>query len=57
MTIDEARATLLEEVEKDTRTDMARIIRQIEAEAVRKLQHPIRSRKLEGFLDSVGDGK
>jgi ribonuclease Y len=33
MTVDEARATLLDEVEKDTRTDMARIIRQIEAEA------------------------
>jgi len=27
-------------------------VRQIEAKAVRKLQHPIRSRKLEGFLDS-----
>jgi len=32
-------------------------VRQIEAKAVRKLQHPIRSRKLEGFLDSVGEGK
>jgi len=33
MSIDEARQHLLDEVEKDTRTDMARIIRQIEAEA------------------------
>jgi len=28
-------------------------VRQIEAKAVRKLQHPVRSRKLEGFLDSA----
>ncbi len=33
MSIDDARQHLLDEVEKDTRTDMARIIRQIEAEA------------------------
>lgn len=33
MSIEEARAQLLAEVEKDTRNDMARIIRQIEAEA------------------------
>ncbi len=33
LTIDEARAVLLEEVEKDSRNDMARIIRQIETEA------------------------
>mgnify|MGYP005678906325 CR=1 FL=1 len=26
---------------------------QIEAKAVRKLQHPVRSRKLEGFIDSL----
>ena len=32
-------------------------VRQIEVKAVMKLQHPIRSRKLEGFLDSVGEGK
>ena len=25
----------------------------IEAKAVRKLQHPVRSRKLEGFIDSL----
>ena len=29
-------------------------VRQIEAKAVRKLQHPIRSRLLEGFLESIG---
>jgi hypothetical protein len=28
-------------------------VRQIEAKAIRKLQHPIRSRKLEGFLEGV----
>jgi len=33
MTVDQARETLLKEVEKDTRDDMVRIIRQIEAEA------------------------
>jgi ribonuclease Y len=33
MSVDEARSHLLEEVEKDARTDMARIIRQVEAEA------------------------
>jgi ribonuclease Y len=33
MTIEEARGILLSEVEKDSRTDMARIIRQVEAEA------------------------
>jgi ribonuclease Y len=33
MTTEDARAQLLSEVEKDARTDMARIIRQIEAEA------------------------
>ncbi|MCL2347238.1 MAG: sigma-70 family RNA polymerase sigma factor, partial [Planctomycetaceae bacterium] len=27
-------------------------VRQIEAKAVRKLQHPVRSRKLSGFLDN-----
>lgn len=33
MTVDQARSHLLEEVEKDARADMARIIRQVEAEA------------------------
>ncbi len=27
-------------------------VRQIEAKAIKKLQHPIRSRKLEGFIDT-----
>jgi len=30
-------------------------IRQIEAKAVRKLQHPVRARNLEGFLEGVGE--
>ena len=46
----------LEEVGKRFMVTRERV-RQIEAKAVRKLQHPIRSRKLEGFLDSVGDSK
>ena len=29
-------------------------VRQIEAKAIRKLQHPVRARRLEGFLESVG---
>ena len=29
-------------------------VRQIEAKAIKKLQHPIRSRKLEGFIDTKG---
>jgi len=29
-------------------------VRQIEAKAVRKLQHPVRSRRLSGFLDRIG---
>ena len=28
-------------------------VRQIEAKAVRKLQHPVRSRQLKGFLEGV----
>jgi len=30
-------------------------VRQIEAKAIRKLQHPVRSRKLEGFVDGLAD--
>jgi RNA polymerase primary sigma factor len=44
----------------DTREEVGRIfkvtrerVRQIEAKAVRKLQHPARSRQLEGFLDQL----
>jgi len=44
MTIDEARERLLEEVEKDARADMARIIRRIETEA--KEEGENRARKL-----------
>jgi RNA polymerase primary sigma factor len=42
----------LEEVGKIFRVTRERV-RQIEAKAVRKLQHPIRSRMLEGFLESI----
>ncbi|RPI87113.1 MAG: ribonuclease Y [Chloroflexi bacterium] len=44
MTIDEARQVLLAEVEKEARNDMARIIRQVEAEA--KEEGERRARKL-----------
>ncbi len=46
----------LEEVGKKFMVTRERV-RQIEAKAVRKLQHPVRSRILEGFLDSVGERK
>jgi RNA polymerase primary sigma factor len=42
----------LEEVGRIFKVTRERV-RQIEAKAVRKLQHPIRSRKLEGFLDGI----
>jgi RNA polymerase primary sigma factor len=45
-------AYTLEEVGKIFSVTRERV-RQIEAKAVRKLQHPIRSRKLTGFLDRV----
>ena len=41
----------LEEVGRIFKVTRERV-RQIEAKAVRKLQHPVRARKLEGFLDS-----
>jgi RNA polymerase primary sigma factor len=41
----------LEEVGRIFKVTRERV-RQIEAKAVRKLQHPVRSRKLEGFLDN-----
>ncbi len=44
----------LEEVGRIFKVTRERV-RQIEAKAVRKLQHPVRARKLEGFLDSVGN--
>ncbi len=46
----------LEEVGRKFNVTRERV-RQIEAKAVRKLQHPIRSRKLEGFLDGVGSNQ
>jgi RNA polymerase primary sigma factor len=42
----------LEEVGRIFRVTRERV-RQIEAKAIRKLQHPVRSRKLEGFLDMM----
>ena len=45
-------AYTLEEVGKIFSVTRERV-RQIEAKAVRKLQHPVRSRKLSGFLDRV----
>ncbi|HNO80064.1 MAG TPA: RNA polymerase sigma factor RpoD [Phycisphaerae bacterium] len=41
----------LEEVGRIFKVTRERV-RQVEAKAIRKLQHPVRSRKLEGFLDS-----
>ena len=46
----------LEEVGRIFRVTRERV-RQIEAKAVRKLQHPIRARKLEGFLDGLERGE
>ena len=43
----------LEEVGKIFKVTRERV-RQVEAKAIRKLQHPVRSRKLEGFLDKDG---
>ncbi|MBU0637424.1 MAG: RNA polymerase sigma factor RpoD [Planctomycetes bacterium] len=42
----------LEEVGKIFKVTRERV-RQVEAKAIRKLQHPVRSRKLEGFLDRI----
>ncbi|GAX62622.1 DNA-directed RNA polymerase, sigma subunit [Candidatus Scalindua japonica] len=43
----------LEEVGKKFMVTRERV-RQIEVAAMKKLQHPVRSRNLEGFLDSIG---
>jgi RNA polymerase primary sigma factor len=43
----------LEEVGKIFKVTRERV-RQVEAKAIRKLQHPVRCRKLEGFLDKDG---
>ncbi len=45
----------LEEVGRIFRVTRERV-RQIEAKAVRKLQHPVRARRLSGFLDGTGEG-
>ena len=42
----------LEEVGRIFKVTRERV-RQVEAKAIRKLQHPVRARKLEGFLDRV----
>ncbi|MGB0715103.1 MAG: sigma-70 family RNA polymerase sigma factor, partial [Phycisphaerae bacterium] len=42
----------LEEVGKIFKVTRERV-RQVEAKAIRKLQHPVRARKLEGFLDTM----
>ena len=47
-----ATPTRLEEVGRIFKVTRERV-RQIEAKAVRKLQHPVRSKQLEGFLGSV----
>jgi RNA polymerase primary sigma factor len=45
----------LEEVGRIFKVTRERV-RQVEAKAIRKLQHPVRARKLEGFLDSSQAG-
>ena len=45
----------LEEVGRKFKVTRERV-RQIEAKALRKLQHPVRSRKLEGFLEETPHG-
>ncbi|MEK6643009.1 MAG: RNA polymerase sigma factor RpoD [Planctomycetota bacterium] len=44
----------LEEVGKIFKVTRERV-RQVEAKAIRKLQHPVRCRKLEGFMDKDGN--
>ena len=44
----------LEEVGKIFKVTRERV-RQVEAKAIRKLQHPVRSRKLQGFLDGESE--
>ena len=45
----------LEEVGKIFKVTRERV-RQVEAKAIRKLQHPVRARKLQGFLDNIRTG-
>ena len=51
--VDEPRT--LEELSQEFGVSRERV-RQIEAKALRKLQHPVRSRKLEGFLEETSHG-
>ncbi len=44
----------LEEVGKIFKVTRERV-RQVEAKAIRKLKHPVRARKLEGFLDGTNN--
>ncbi|MEM1329526.1 MAG: RNA polymerase sigma factor RpoD [Planctomycetota bacterium] len=44
----------LEEVGRIFKVTRERV-RQVEAKAIRKLQHPVRSRKLQGFVDGVAE--
>ena len=43
----------LEEVGREFHVTRERV-RQIEAKAIRKLQHPVRARRIEGFFESIG---
>ncbi|MEM6561695.1 MAG: sigma factor-like helix-turn-helix DNA-binding protein, partial [Planctomycetota bacterium] len=45
----------LEEVGRIFKVTRERV-RQVEAKAIRKLQHPVRARKLEGFMGSEPAG-
>ena len=45
----------LEEVGKIFKVTRERV-RQVEAKAIRKLQHPVRARKLQGFLEAMKSG-
>ncbi len=46
----------LEEVGRIFKVTRERV-RQVEAKAIRKLQHPVRARKLSGFIEAVLDGQ
>jgi RNA polymerase primary sigma factor len=46
----------LEEVGRIFRVTRERV-RQVEAKAIRKLQHPVRARKLQGFLDDLSESE
>ena len=48
--LEDGRSRTLEEVGRIFKVTRERV-RQVEAKAIRKLQHPVRSRRLEGFLD------